>query len=518
MTQVQLSNVSKAFLFKFNANKRSLSSNSILLIQEEHRAGETRFIFSLIQILPEPVLMNTAADIGKPIFHDDPGIGQAQVMDWQGMNVILEYKNMEPTDCDVKSLGNEWASLSNFDLDSQDPISGVDPYLEALQAITDKVTIKNANTNGINGSAISQIRTNTKLFMAPNYIPPGAQNWTAFNWNLREFGLDPITGNLVNKPTANMPYVSNNTRRNTNSNSSTISYDGSSEDIVDWIYGINGQSNKNAVLAGNHNIPEHLLQPSSEMVDEQQSYFDLGFWDETFPDNIFDTNNYMQTASPQEKEIRHQLSLNTCSGCHGGETKTAFTMIRPLGYGEAADYWSTIPSSSTGLMNSFSQISNKGFTADAGHKDAVDGSIHNHEQSYYEGTSDAEIRTIPNVSPFLTGRNYRGTSVSLDRTWDDDLEPTSLHEDEENPLNFSNELVDKKINGLFYVNDPSNTYESNSAYSFPQVHYKKYGYNELEKRRIDLCHLISSPCGAEPHSIISFAGQLNFIPLPPHGH
>ena len=35
-------------------------------------------------------------------------------------------------------------------------------------------------------------------------------------------------------------------------------------------------------------------------------------------------------------------------GCHASETKTPFTMIRPLGYGVPARYWDAVPSTSTG--------------------------------------------------------------------------------------------------------------------------------------------------------------------------
>ena len=34
--------------------------------------------------------------------------------------------------------------------------------------------------------------------------------------------------------------------------------------------------------------------------------------------------------------VRHLFSLNTCSGCHGGETQTGFTQVDPVFFGTQA--------------------------------------------------------------------------------------------------------------------------------------------------------------------------------------
>ncbi len=478
-------------------------------------AGETRFIFSLIQTLDNQGGDNNLGNLGKPPWHQDTGYGPnaGKKIDWRGMNIILEYANVASSSCDTKDIGQQWKDLSTHTVGSAS-------YLTALQNITDLVTTRNANTEAVNGSAISQVRTNSKLFAIGNVSQ--TNRWDPTNWELREFGLDQ-NGNLVSQATGNMPFAGSNYNRNSGNEGLDYGPDQSSEPIADWIYGVNGSSHWVSVKNGNHNIPQYLLEPVSELKDELQSYYGLGFWHSSFPDNIFDDDNYSGGASSNEKEIRHQLSLNTCLGCHGGETKTMFSMIQPLGYGQEADYWSTVPATTSGDIDHGNQVSNAGFTLDPSHPDAVGGFIPNHEQEYYSGSTVHENRTIPLVSPFLTGRNFRGTALGLEPAWDDDKE--DLNGIDENHF----ELGDKEITGFFYVNDPSNEADINHpAYeppsyvnqddpAFPQHHNKKYGYNELENRQMDLCLLTSTSCNAGG-GVFSILAGLDFVPLPLHGH
>ena len=157
----------------------------------------------------------------------------------------------------------------------------------------------------------------------------------------------------------------------------------------------------------------------------------------------------------------------------------------------------------------------------------AEGYIDNYNLSYYQGSSTSEFRTVPNVAPFLTGRNYRvGTGLSGADRWNDDMEDeddldeTSLH-----PLN------DNGITGIFYVNDPSNEgdvnhddyYPPNSNSNdppFPQLHDEKYEYNELENRQMDLCLLTNTPCssGGSNGEVFTLLSTIGFVPLPEHGH
>ena len=483
----------------------------------EINAGETRFIYSLIHGVDDLKNGLPSDGLGGPVvFYPTSagghGVSSAVLNDWNGMNVIFEYSNIVSEECEIKDLGEQWKELSDYAFDDS-------TYLNKLESITNLVTARNARVDGVNGSAISQIRTNTKLFS------PAESN---AKWNLREFKLDETTGYLVNAPTANMPFAVNNTRRNSKFEG-TLDIHASSEDIVDWIYGVNGPSKAISVRHGNHNIPQHLLEPTAVMQDEMQSYYGLGYWNPTFPDNIYDDHNYNLEASLKHKEIRHQLSLNTCMGCHGAETKTLFTMIRPLGYGDSANYWSpTSPSVTTGKVeNVLTTINNAGTTFDNTHPDRdVNNFIDNYNLEYYQGNSQSEIRSIPNVSAFLTGRNYRtGIGIIGDDKWNDDFEAAGS-DDEIHP-----DLGDKALEGLFYVNDPSNEanvadneYEAPGANSnnatqppFPQYHEKKFGFNELENRQMDLCMLTSTSC--QPSSgVFDVFAHLDFVPLPLHGH
>lgn len=502
-----------------------------------NNAGETRFIFSLIQTLEEQGSggFNNISNQGQPPWHTNTGDFPSsnpitpqpnKKIDWRGMNVILEYANTQTTECGVKDLGQQWKDLSNYDLNSTNP-NDMDSYLTNLQSITDLVTTRNANPSGINGSAISQIRTNSKLFLVGYYSGSANGQWEPMNWELREFGLNQ-SGYLVSQPTKNMPKTEYNYKRNSVFENTAYASSNASTELVNWIYGINGPSHKFAVMNGNHNLSNHLLAPTAEAKEELLSYFGLGFWHSSFPDDVYDDDNYTSYASLQEKEIRHQISLNSCVGCHTGETKTMFSMIQPLGYGQEANYWSSIPASITGSLDNGRQISNVGYTFSPNHPDAVDGFIPNHTTQYYEGITSTEPRTVPLVSPFLTGRNYRGIPEGI-KAWDDDLEDEASP-DESSTL-FFGELNDNKITGLFYVNDPSNEGNINAPeYSppsenissiydtpFPQYHNKKYGYNELENRQMDLCLLTNTSCNEES-GVFDILGTIGFSPLPYHGH
>jgi hypothetical protein len=47
-------------------------------------------------------------------------------------------------------------------------------------------------------------------------------------------------------------------------------------------------------------------------------------------------NYYWNNAGITIDEARHKLSLGTCSSCHAGETKTAFTHVKPANFGTMA--------------------------------------------------------------------------------------------------------------------------------------------------------------------------------------
>lgn len=168
------------------------------------------------------------------------------------------------------------------------------------------------------------------------------------------------------------------------------------------------------------------------------------------------------------KQARVQLSLNTCQGCHSGETKTFFTHVRPVAYGESTNYWGTIPDHQTGAIDTrFAE--NNGIT-ELGGSSTYD--------NYTKPITNGHLRYVVNVSAFLTGRNYSGEEFA--GTYNDDY------------VDGTEDGTDNGTEGLFYVYDPTNRGSGLDTYPAPQP--PRWGYNDLERRKQDLCRLINRDC------------------------
>src|SRR5262249_18365397 len=90
--------------------------------------------------------------------------------------IIFEYKVPAATENDVLDWALGFRTLSGI------PFS--ETYNDALQSLTDSFTRRGARSSGVNGSAISVVRTNEIAFGDDG------------NWELREFALSPTTGML----------------------------------------------------------------------------------------------------------------------------------------------------------------------------------------------------------------------------------------------------------------------------------------------------------------------------------
>nr|MBP6314196.1 hypothetical protein [Chitinophagaceae bacterium] len=521
---------------------------------EVTNAGETRFIFTLLN----PVT-------GKPPLHNDPqgvifGANASGIIDWVGMNVIIEYGNPITNNCDLKSFVQQWYDLSSYTL-------GSSQYNDALELITNQVTDKNmAVGKNVNNSALNQIRSNERILsrrITGQGFGQTGLAWDEMDWELRQFQLE--SGNngdgnlhlsaLTNTPvdeTASDHYLSsthtynyadqylNSTFGNLQDNNVTVAIP---DLLLNWIYGPNGNSiNRIRVSKGNHNIPETFLAGVARLYKETVQYF--GFDWQYAPPTVYDPNTYDEAADAPDllaKTIRHQISLNTCQGCHGGENKTNFTHVFPRGYGEEANYWDATPSivntNPGGLANSiddrfevffepnnqitYTILKNNGKTYEP-----TGGGSHKKNFDFIEKTTNTTNQV---VSPFLTGRKY---SNQVGNSWEDDElnnnTPAMFPSGNEAPLNSIDptygKLSDEKLTGLFFVNDPSNQSQKTIGNGlgpglggpFPQQHSARNGFNDLERRKIDLCKFINLNCNGS--DVIGLMANIIFTPFPLGGH
>ncbi|WP_426734824.1 CARDB domain-containing protein [Myxococcus faecalis] len=179
--------------------------------------------------------------------------------------VILEYALPGTTPESIQRWASDWHALGAVKV-------GNAGYNAKLQALTDRFVKAGVMTGRHQGSALNQIRTNEIELEEP--------------WELREFVLSPL--GLM--PTT-MKLTPANHFENTQMLASYLT------------------ENSAAVLEERHTVPDsmggipflgaHSLVP-----------LDF-FW----------------RAPNVSNEVRHKFSLNTCSGCHAGETQTEFVHV-----------------------------------------------------------------------------------------------------------------------------------------------------------------------------------------------
>lgn len=416
--------------------------------------GETRFIYSLVYVGANEGVNVT----GKPPVHDDQDFAMSgSFLDWEGMNVIFEYGNVQTDICQVKTFAQSWLALSGMTL-------GTSTYNDALEDLTETVINANAAPTKTNGSAINRIRTNEKIFSG------GRPNWSDDHWELRQFELDPSSGQLMQVPVTNTPRSGSNYAYFI-SPSSYMSAQNTSfcRNLIDWVF---APLPKLLIEKERHSVPlsfsytgDKMLAGSAVVDAGFATYYDLK-WDET-------TNNYdyniIGSSNPAEKKLRRNLSLNTCQGCHTGETKTIFAHVLPLGYGQSAEYWNPTPDNVVRTIDT-RFFDNWGSS-----------SLGNNY------TTPSGNRTFSKVSAFLTGRNYSGNPTSFD---DDD----------------GSDADDSNMEGLYYVNDPTN------GLIGPPT---RWGYNDLKRRKDDLCQLMGLDCSG---GVLGLLKAVKHQPLPAGSH
>lgn len=239
-------------------------------------AGEMRFVFGLVDTdTCQPRLMTVIFEYGVP------RSGCKSVRDW----------------------GRAWWALQDMKL-------GSPAYNDALAALAEQVVVAGADPSKPNGSAINQVRTNEIALAAP--------------WELREFRLgqpaDPdelVQTTVALTPDDGFKPVILNAG---NSLPATVS---GSVPIDNYVSAHLGSLCPPIPVLPHHDFTgadAALLGASSlsQTDPDQPPPFAFVFWKLLGLDNVANTCE------------RHTLSVNTCNGCHAGETDTRnFTHIDP---------------------------------------------------------------------------------------------------------------------------------------------------------------------------------------------
>ncbi|MGB1252118.1 MAG: choice-of-anchor X domain-containing protein [Candidatus Promineifilaceae bacterium] len=242
--------------------------------------------FRLLAIVPRLDLRRTPTDVIRGSageFRFVWGVLNPVNCTHEPFTVIFEYGIPASTLTQIKA----WAT----DIHSLHGLSG-ESYNQRLEEISTRITGLGVAPFKPNGSAINQIRTNEFLTNP---------------WQLREFVLDEAASGAL-KP-LKLTTVKQTPRDGLNNSAELATFINDNEKDLIWVDPLTG------LPAPFHQIPDAMIGVKS---DESFS----GFWN---------------AGGILNSEARHQLSLNTCSGCHTGETETVFTMIKPRPRGTAAE-------------------------------------------------------------------------------------------------------------------------------------------------------------------------------------
>ncbi len=238
--------------------------------------GEGRFVFALV-----PGLRRTGGGGGGYGGGGD-GVTQSSC-DASQFTVIFEYCIPKRTCAEIKQFALEWYALS------QKPFGTA--FNAALQAITDQFAKAGADpSRKPNLSALNQLRANELL----------REPWDLREWRL--FNNDSDAGWLREVTVKQTPDFDLNF----------------GQKIVDYCL-----ANAGDILAEKHVVPLQFKREPFLGGDAPMPTKDF-FWDGPQPTGTI------------PGEVRHKFSLNTCNGCHAGETGTPFTHVFPRAAGQEA--------------------------------------------------------------------------------------------------------------------------------------------------------------------------------------
>lgn len=196
--------------------------------------------------------------------------------------VIFEY-GIERGSCQaVRDWARQWSDLGSLELGSPE-------YNTALETITEQFVPAGKAPTKQNGSALNQIRSNEIALNSP--------------WELREFRLS-AAGKLRQVTVKNTPDLSLN----------------HTAVLASFV-----NENEEDILAEGHVVPDQFPAGNSFLAGSSLMPVDKVFW-----------NNAASGPLITSREARHKFSLQTCNGCHQGETDTGFTHIQPTPFGTPA--------------------------------------------------------------------------------------------------------------------------------------------------------------------------------------
>ena len=193
----------------------------------------------------------------------------------QSFNVIFEYGYNFKKEQPLRSYQKKWASL-------KDKTFGTPDYNSTLESLTREFTDANKNPSKPNKNCINQVRTNEIVLDSP--------------WELREFHLDATT-HLLKQASPNREPQG---KFNAKVDNPDVRF------LVKWVNDHTGK------------VPSAPFDP--KLVGTSAVNQGGVVW------------NGISTPTPPEAFItndddRFDLSINTCSGCHGVESGSGFTHI-----------------------------------------------------------------------------------------------------------------------------------------------------------------------------------------------
>ncbi|MBC7888464.1 MAG: hypothetical protein H7Z13_11295 [Ferruginibacter sp.] len=194
--------------------------------------------------------------------------------------VIFEYAVPKNTCATLNTYAQQWMDLKT-------KVPGSAAYNNALQAITDQFAAAGAGGNKPNGSSLNQLRTNELAIGNP--------------WELREFKINAVSHTFTEVTVAQEPAKIFNRRAFPAASLANQTI------LAKYV-----NTNEGDILNNSYTVPASFSGVNF-LGGKAHTETPGHFWDASVTTGpAFITNN----------NARHIFSLNTCSGCHGGEGKT----------------------------------------------------------------------------------------------------------------------------------------------------------------------------------------------------